>query len=795
MLNLIVAATRDFGIGFNNQLPWNYRSELARFREITCHNPHSAVQNTLIMGRLTAESLPKPLPNRVNILLTRQVDYRREGFVVKPDLLSALEMIFRENPLTEIFVIGGAQIYLETLNYPNLIRQIYLTQIEKDYECDVKIPELGQYLNDHCRLVESKSGEYSCLTYVPIRDTQVNSEQNYLDLLLKLCRAPSRRTRNAVTKSLFSTQLSFDLQTGFPLLTTKRVFWKGIVNELLFFLGGCTDNQWLKDRGVQIWTPNTSQEFIQKVGLPYQENDLGAMYGMQFRYYGAEYRGKDVDYTGQGKDQFAEVISLLLEDPFSRRILMTSYNYDQVKMGVLYPCFLENTPVLTINGYKPIQEITTSDRVLTHTGQFQVVQNLQRTFYPKGKKIYTIKTWSSLDDIKCTPEHPFYTRKGINLSEPKWVNAEDLTLDDFVGMPINQNSIIPNFTFVDHDQFLVLLDKPEQYLLMGYLLGVDDWLVFNQNEIFSFGVCLRDEEFVMDLLNKLNIKHDEVSNWITVDKTIRCYDYLFCHILKQFGQNKLIPEWLHDAPLDLIQLFIDGYERRFETTTTSMNLALSLQRLYLKLGKIVSVTNSDIKHPDNYLLTMQNVNNHFYFQNDYIWYKIGSINQYKTTEDITVYNFEVSNDNSYCVNNLIVHNCHSLVVQFYVEEQMINDQMVRTVSLQNYQRSVDYAIGLPFNIASNALLLHIVVNILNQQSETIYQVGKIHIVFGDTHLYDIHLNGALSQLSRIPRRFPKLLIKNKIESIEPKYFLQLDYKDFEIIEYDPYPSIKLEMVA
>lgn len=841
MLNIILATTHDFGIGLKNGLPWKYPEELTRFRNITMYNKNN-VNNTLIMGRRTAEGFKRALPNRTNIVLTSQLDYKKDDFVTHNNLLSALEDVVRTAPLSDIFVIGGAETIRETLKYPGLIRQIYLTKITKDYVCDVHLPELEEYLNKKCKIIENvtPTPEWTSLIYKPIRNE--SEEYQYLDILLQLLQAPTRQTRNSITRSLFSSHMSFNLQKGFPLLTTKRVFWKGIVNELLWFLGGSTDNSWLQARGVHIWDGNTTQEFIDSCGLDYEEGDLGAMYGLQFRHYGAPYQGCKADYTGKGKDQFAEVINLLLKDPMSRRILMTSYNYDQVKLGVLFPCFITGTPVLTDSGYKPIEEVTMDDKLLTHTGKFQEIKQLQQSNCKKGKTMYKIRPWYSPHDITCTPEHPFYVKtiefgtirnKSTNFSEritiekvsdAEWVNAEELTLDHYVGIPINNNNKVPSFTFEkninQHKKTTVsiTLDKKEHYLLLGYFMG-DGWIDHKFKGKFHLGFCKKDEEFVTELLIKLNITYG-IKTIDTNCITYWCHDYVFWNILKQFGHkahNKIIPEWIHDAPKKFIKNFIEGYmyadgcqkTSKTDFTTVSMNLAFGLQRLYLKIGKMADICYQE--RPKTCTIQRRVVNQHstysisvhdnndvsrVYFENNYVWFKIKNILNYETEEKIPVYNFEVENDNSYCVNNVIVHNCHSLVLQFYVDEQKdVGGNIVRMVSLQMYLRSSDVGCGISFNIASSALLLHIVVNILNQRSDIKYDVDKLHITLGDYHLYDNHIQPAITQISRIPKEFPKLIIKNNIESIESKYFLNLEADNFKLEGYNPYPGIKMEMTA
>jgi thymidylate synthase len=94
----------------------------------------------------------------------------------------------------------------------------------------------------------------------------------------------------------------------------------------------------LEEKGVNIWKGNSSAEFIKSVNLPYREGDIGPMYGFNWLHFNAPYTGCDSDYTNKGFNQLEQVIRLLKEDPYSRRIIMTSYNPDVASQGVLYPC-------------------------------------------------------------------------------------------------------------------------------------------------------------------------------------------------------------------------------------------------------------------------------------------------------------------------------------------------------------------------------------------------------------------------------------------------------------------------
>lgn len=169
----------------------------------------------------------------------------------------------------------------------------------------------------------------------------VNScEYEYLNLLQDIFSNNTgfRDTRNSKTLSIFGNQIEFNLNNGFPLLTTKKMFWKGIINELLFILGGFTDAKILSNKGIHIWNSNTNKEFLQSRNLNYMEGDMGPMYGYILRHQGTSYEGCDKDYSNKGYDQLKNIIDLLINDPYNRRILMTTFDPSQLDKSVLAPC-------------------------------------------------------------------------------------------------------------------------------------------------------------------------------------------------------------------------------------------------------------------------------------------------------------------------------------------------------------------------------------------------------------------------------------------------------------------------
>jgi len=180
-----------------------------------------------------------------------------------------------------------------------------------------------------------------------------HEEYQYLEFLEKIMKegiTKPNRTANK-TKSLFGNTMRFtlsELQEGstnyrkiLPLLTTKNMSKTVdiIFKELEFFISGKTDNKILKNQGVKIWNANGSREFLDLAGLQkYQEDDLGPIYGWQWRHFGAEYESCQDDYSGKGFDQLQWVIDEIKKNPYSRRLLVTAWNPLQIKEMCLPPC-------------------------------------------------------------------------------------------------------------------------------------------------------------------------------------------------------------------------------------------------------------------------------------------------------------------------------------------------------------------------------------------------------------------------------------------------------------------------
>ncbi len=168
-------------------------------------------------------------------------------------------------------------------------------------------------------------------------------EEQYLNLIRNILEnGHLHEGRNGNTLSLFGNSMRFSLKDGtLPLLTTKKVAWKTCFKELIWFIQGKTDNTTLQEQNVKIWNGNSTREFLDSRGLVNNEvNDLGPVYGHQWRHFNAEYKDCHTDYTGEGVDQLQYIIDNLKseEGRKSRRLIMSAWNPLQLDEMALPPC-------------------------------------------------------------------------------------------------------------------------------------------------------------------------------------------------------------------------------------------------------------------------------------------------------------------------------------------------------------------------------------------------------------------------------------------------------------------------
>ncbi len=365
----IFGVDNQFGIGLSstNTIPWRIREDMQHFRQIT-------ENHVLLMGRKTWDSLGnKPLPNRIHIIFSNQDNVTQytepeRGIYYFQSLRQFIDFFHHSSDQDQfknkkIFCIGGSSL-LSAIIESNLftIDRIHLTQIPHHFHCDVVFPKniLSEYrLNNAENVVLSSPyvvqqgdpakikniNKITFLTYEKKSQDEKHPEMNYLNLIRHvLNNGTFRMDRTSIgTKSVFGYQMRIPIQHAFPLLTTKKMFWKGIVEELLWFLRGETNVRTLQQKGVHIWDGNTTAEYLETRGLSHYseiDGECGPIYGFQFRHFGARYKTCYDLYGGEnaGYDQVREVLRLIREEPTSRRIMISLWNPPDLEKQILPPC-------------------------------------------------------------------------------------------------------------------------------------------------------------------------------------------------------------------------------------------------------------------------------------------------------------------------------------------------------------------------------------------------------------------------------------------------------------------------
>jgi|TARA_R110001592_G_scaffold3416_8_gene19217 thymidylate synthase len=170
-------------------------------------------------------------------------------------------------------------------------------------------------------------------------------EYQYLSLLKNIItNGLKEKGRNGITHTQIGGMMRFSLENNsIPLMTTKKLAWGVCLKELLWFMNGDTDNRLLQKEHVKIWNGNATREFLDSRGLNHlSENDLGPVYGHQWRFWNSKYHNSNTNYTGKGIDQLQNIVDGINESKksgeSSRRLIMTAWNPEQIDEMALPPC-------------------------------------------------------------------------------------------------------------------------------------------------------------------------------------------------------------------------------------------------------------------------------------------------------------------------------------------------------------------------------------------------------------------------------------------------------------------------
>ena len=344
-MDFIVAVDRNWGVSRNGKIPWKGleqgREDLTWFLKMT-KQPNTAV----IMGRKTWDSIPmlyRPLSGRINIIITTSVEYTTtEGLlthapaVFVPSFDAAVQYC---KDRYNMMIIGGPSIYRQAFTSPYL-RYGYITRIAGNYQCDLTFPRDGAPMCIKTDITPAKSTNH----YFKY-DFRNQDELKYQELLRELSVAPVRPNRtDTPTRGVFHRVLKFNLYDEnrgniLPLITLKNTNFKSIYHELIWFLRGSTNVEYLNANNVHIWDDNSTREFLDSRGLNYPAGNLGPIYGSQWRNWNGSVN-PDGSVQKDGIDQLAGVIDKLKTSPWDRRMIVSAWNVDKLDDMALPPCHL-----------------------------------------------------------------------------------------------------------------------------------------------------------------------------------------------------------------------------------------------------------------------------------------------------------------------------------------------------------------------------------------------------------------------------------------------------------------------
>lgn len=364
MVNIIVAvanyyAEKGYAIGKSGGIPWSCPQDMKWFKDTT-------IGHAVIMGRKTFDSLKKPLKDRINIVITSKdiVTNSEEKIYAVKSVEEAISLA-KSLTMNDIFIIGGASIYKYALEH-DLVDKIYIDYLSETVEdADAFFPmwfwQIGSSWEEVGETVEILKGKAYAKEYVKLRGENNNVDNQYLDLVNEIIEhGEVKKTRAGKTRSLFGKQLRFNLKDGLPMLTTKKMFTKGVLHELLWFIKGDTNIKYLVDNGVHIWDDDAYRYYLEltkywrgpdgledvynketflnmvKLGSfsekilnqdksQYHYGDLGPVYGYQWTNWNRH-------------NQIEEVIETLKKNPNDRRMIISAWNVGDIPNMALPPC-------------------------------------------------------------------------------------------------------------------------------------------------------------------------------------------------------------------------------------------------------------------------------------------------------------------------------------------------------------------------------------------------------------------------------------------------------------------------
>tara|TARA_B110000263_G_C15309336_1_gene512182 strand:- start:3761 stop:4900 length:1140 start_codon:yes stop_codon:yes gene_type:complete len=263
-----------------------------------------------------------------------------------------------KDKINKVYICGGETLYNDAILLENIYK-IYITRINKKYICDTFFPNIDNIKFNLYSISKTKyynDISYDNLIYINNKfnkkkefdiSTKIyrnHEEYQYLNMIKHLIQNGESiidRTSTGVLQD-FGASLTFSLENNaFPLLTTKKVFFRAIVEELLWFLSGQTNSKILSEKNINIWERNSTKEYLNSINLNhYNLGDCGPIYGFQWRHWNAKYTDCNTNYHGMGIDQLKNLINNIKNNPNSRRLILSAWNVEQIPEMALPPCHI-----------------------------------------------------------------------------------------------------------------------------------------------------------------------------------------------------------------------------------------------------------------------------------------------------------------------------------------------------------------------------------------------------------------------------------------------------------------------
>lgn len=491
------------------------------------------------------------------------------------------------------------------------------------------------------------------------------------------------------TFSLFGKSYRYKMSDGFPILTTRYQDFEKIVIELLWFLRGSGNCDYLDSHNVKLWKAWTDKD----------TNSIGPLYPVQWRNYESITRDENGEFKVEYIDQLQNAIDNIRNNPFSRRHVVSTWNptylpdesispIDNVKLGkqALPPCFPEGTLISTPEGYRNIEDIREGDIVYSDTLTPRKVTKVYKSQYDGLMRRVTT---SITNGLISTPNHEH------KVNDNEYLEASKITKDNNLYYPYINNKVErKNYTI----EYISVNSQRESYTLknndyytLGFLLGngwIDD---FNQSLYLI--IPTRNHKSIYPEITSSIVLHNR-SQAIDSETTYSSSSELWYFLGKEFRldtTDRVIPDWLFNSPDEAISQFLSGYSESnsynqlddmyHQYTTVSKKLAYGLQRLFLYVGNMYSITKesdnskviegkytigNSILIPDIYKLTNE-IFEDSTWDNGNLIIPVGSAKDLYTIDNIFVYNLEVEEENTYIADNIATHNCHTLY-QFSVRK-------------------------------------------------------------------------------------------------------------------------------